>query len=376
MSLQLIVINLAHYFKTMLRAVTFSVSIILLTLSLSASAQLKVSPTHSSLHYMGRIINEKDSATILSWPGSSVTIKFKGTGLKAILKDEKNQNYYHVIIDGKIVPLKPDTLKREYVLASNLAFGLHTVQLFKKTEWEWGKTWLYGFEVIEGKKLKNIKAPKRRIEFYGNSITCGYGALDYSGRDSGAPEFEDNYITYDAITARHFNADYNCIAKSGIGVLVSWFPLIMSEMYDRLDATTPDRKWDFSTYKPQIVVINLFQNDSWIVEKKDHPEFKHRFGESRPTPDTIIKHYQNLVKNIRGKYPKAHIICALGNMDATQKGSPWPGYIESAVSNLKDAKIYTHFFPYKNTPGHPKVEEQKAMADDLIAFIENKRLWD
>ncbi|MDB5013936.1 MAG: electron transport complex, RnfABCDGE type, subunit [Daejeonella sp.] len=349
---------------------------VLLSVSLTSFAQLKVNPSSKSLHYMGRIIHEDDSAAILSWPGSSVTIKFRGTGLKATLKDEKNQNYYYIIVDGKTFPLKPTTDKKEYLLASNLQYGLHTVQLFKKTEWEWGKTWFYGFEIIDGTKLKTVKAPKRRIEFYGNSITCGYGALDYSGKDSGAPEFEDNYISYDAITARHFNADYNCIAKSGIGVLVSWFPLIMSEMYDRSDATSPDLKWDFNKYKPQIVVINLFQNDSWIVEKKDHPEFKHRFGEAKPSIDTIIEHYQNLVKNIRGKYPKAHIICALGNMDATQKGSPWPEYIESAVRNLKDDKIYTHFFPYKNTPGHPKVEEQKVMADDLIAFIEFKHLWD
>jgi len=351
----------------------------LLFLSGAATAfgQLKVSPVNTALHYQGRIIKEQDTATVLSWPGSSITVKFKGTGLKTTLRDEKNQNYYHVIIDGKtMIPLKPDVTKKEYVLASNLVYGSHTVQLFKKTEWEWGKTWVYGFEVIDGKKLKTVKASKRRIEFYGNSITCGYGALDYSGKDSGAPEFEDNYITYDAITARHFNADYNCIAKSGIGVLVSWFPLIMSEMYDRLDATNENPKWDFNAFTPQIVVINLFQNDSWIVEKPEHAEFKHRFGTTKPSAEVITQHYQDLVKRIRSKYPKANIICALGNMDATREGSAWPGYIVSAVKSLNDAKIYTHFFPYKNTSGHPKVEEQKTMADDLIAFIESKDLWD
>jgi hypothetical protein len=62
-------------------------------------------------------------------------------------------------------------------------------------------------------------------------------------------------------------------------------------------------------------------------------------------------------------------------MDATREGSPWPGYIRDTVSGLKDKKIYTHFFPYKDTPGHPKVEEQKAMADDLIRFIEKNIRW-
>lgn len=81
------------------------------------------------------------------------------------------------------------------------------------------------------------------------------------------------------------------------------------------------------------------------------------------------------MQNIRSKYPKAQIICALGNMDATQKGSPWPGYIVKAVQQLNDSKIYTHFFPYKNTPGHPKVPEQKQMADNLIAYIDKNIKW-
>jgi hypothetical protein len=62
-------------------------------------------------------------------------------------------------------------------------------------------------------------------------------------------------------------------------------------------------------------------------------------------------------------------------MDATREGSPWPGYIKSAAEQLKDEQIYTHFFPYKNTPGHPDVAEQQAMADSLIRFIDSKVGW-
>jgi hypothetical protein len=62
-------------------------------------------------------------------------------------------------------------------------------------------------------------------------------------------------------------------------------------------------------------------------------------------------------------------------MDATQEGSPWPGYIEKAVSELKDKRIYTHFIPYKKTPGHPNAEEQQAMADDLISYIDGHIKW-
>ena len=192
--------------------------------------------------------------------------------------------------------------------------------------------------------LPSPPAPKRKIEFYGNSITCGYAMEDSSGRDSWFGYFENNYLSYAAITARHFNAQYSCISKSGIGIMVSWFPLIMSEMYDRLDPTDSTSKWDFTKYTPDIVVINLFQNDSWIVNMPNNEQFKYRFGTKAPDKDFIIKSYKDFVASIRNKYPEAYIICTLGNMDATKEGSPWPGYVQKAVDQLKDSKIYTHFF--------------------------------
>jgi hypothetical protein len=157
--------------------------------------------------------------------------------------------------------------------------------------------------------------------------------------------------------------------------MISWFPLIMPEMYDRLDATDSSSKWNFSQYTPDVVVINLFQNDSWLVEKPDYAEFKHRFGNKPPEENFIVTAYRNFVKTIRSKYPDAYIICALGNMDATKAGSPWPGYIEKAVKEINDPKILTHFFEYKNTPGHPKTDEQKKMADSLIEFIDKSVKW-
>ena len=166
-----------------------------------------------------------------------------------------------------------------------------------------------------------------------------------------------------------------CTSKSGIGIMVSWFPLIMPEMYDRLDPTDSTSKWDFTKFTPDIVVINLFQNDSWIVNLPNNEQFKYRFGTKAPDEDFIVKSYKDFVASIRNKYPEAKIICTLGNMDATKEGSPWPGYVQEAVNQLKDSKIYTLFFKYKNTGGHPKVNEQKAMAESLIKFIEDNIGW-
>jgi hypothetical protein len=328
------------------------------------------------IYYEGRTMYN-DSTAVLSWPGTSVNIWFKGTNISAILQDADTANYYNIIVDdSNISKIHTDKVKHIYSLASGLPDGNHKVQLFKRTEWDKGKTFFYGFQTSNNTIiLPHPPAPKRKIEFYGNSITCGYAMEDYSGRDSWVGYFENNYLSYAAITAKHFNAQYYCTSKSGIGIMVSWFPLIMPEMYDRLDPTDPNSKWDFSKYTPQIVVINLFQNDSWIVELPDNEQFKYRFGTKAPDADFIIKSYKDFVVAIRNKYPKANIICALGNMDATKNGSPWPGYVQKAVNQLKDSKIYTLFFKYKNTDGHPKVNEQKAMADSLIKFIETNISW-
>lgn len=81
------------------------------------------------------------------------------------------------------------------------------------------------------------------------------------------------------------------------------------------------------------------------------------------------------MRSIRSKYPSASIICALGNMDATKSGSEWPSYIQKAVDELNDKKIYTLVFPYKERENHPNRKEQEAMSARLIEFIDHNIKW-
>jgi hypothetical protein len=341
------------------------------------NAQNKIIPYNSdNIYYEGRILYMNDAAVLL-WPGTSATIIFKGKGISAILKDLDTANYYNVIVDDKVMfKLHTDTQKHSYILASDLPNGKHIVQLFKRTEWDKGKTLFYGFETSKNTIILPALTPKKRkIEFFGNSITCGYGMEDNNGNDSGLGYYENNYLSYAALTARHYDAQYYCTSKSGIGIMVSWFPLIMREMYDRLDPTDFTSKWDFTKYTPDLVVIDLFQNDSWIVEQPANAQFKKRFGTKKPSEDFIIAAYKNFVSSIRSKYPNSSIICTLGSMDATRKSSPWPGYILKAVEQLQDPKVYNYFFEYKNTPGHPSVDEQKTMSNSLVDFIDKNIKW-
>lgn len=340
--------------------------------SCANQGDLFISHLNPQIKYSGRIDSKQILATDLYWSGTSIKINFEGQSVGAILKDEKGANYYNVIIDqDSILILKPDTIKTYHQLVSGLKRGKHSLEIFKRTEWSKGKTSFYGFSIKgKGKILAKSPPKKRKIEFYGNSITAGYAVEDFSEKDSPDSTFTNNYLSYAAITARHFDAEYSCICKGGIGIMLSWFPYTMPDIYDRLNPADSTSKWDFSNHTPDIVVINLFQNDSWLVHKPERKEFQSKFGTKPPNDIFIVDSYRQFVSSIRYHYPEADIICALGNMDATKIGSPWPDYIKQAVNTLNDKKVHTLFVPYKNTPGHPSIKEQEMIANNLIDFID------
>jgi len=361
-----------------MRILTFFITLLVtaacFTRPVERTATTEVHPGNNALVYNGRVQNDTDSVAIY-WPGTSLTFRFEGTGVTALLKDESGSNYFNVIIDNDSLRyFRLDKFKTRHALAEGLENGPHTIQLIKRTESDKGATWLYGLSIV-GKLLPPPPPRDRIIEFFGNSITAGYAIEDNSGGDSPDSIYTNNYATYAAITARYFNADYYCTARSGIGILVSWFPQTMPEIYDRLDPNDPASKWDFSRVKPDVVVINLFQNDSWLTKMPDHESFKMRFGLKPPDESQIVDAYRAFVANIRKVYPDAYIICALGSMDAVKKDSPWPGYIVTAVKQLQDEKILTHFFPFMGKGGHPRKKDNKAMAQSLIDFIEKNVTW-
>ena len=358
-------------------------SLLFLLLSFTTMGQsIFLKPQHQAIVKNGRIDTTLSSeAYRLYWPGTSLKLRFKGTEVKALLKDQYPENYYTVIIDDdSVYSFNPDSIKHSYTLVSGIPYGNHTVELFKRTGWMMGWTDFYGFQLgVSTYPLPPAPPPVRKIEFFGNSITVGIsnepGAADSTGEEDPYHGHTNDYYSYAAITARHFHAAFHNTSRSGIGITISWSQWIMQDIYDRINPKDPESKWDFSTFQPQIVVINLFQNDSWLVTQPDYPEFKKRFGKKPPSKKYIINAYKKFLVSIRKVYPEASIICMLGSMDATAPGSPWPGYISKAVKKMNDDKIYTLFIPYKGTPGHPNLQEHQKMAEQLIQFINKNINW-
>ncbi len=341
-----------------------------------SSDTLVIAWNDAHLHYMGRVDTTGPDHAVLIWPGNAVVLRFRGKKVEVLLKDEWGKNDYDIILDESSPRLlRLDTVRRWYLLADSLDEGEHQLTFFKRTEWTRGRTFLMAFRVTGPACVpEHPEVPGRRIEFYGNSITAGYAVHDTLD-DRPDSTLSDNYPTYAAITARHYGADYSCIARSGIGLMVSWFPMIMPEMYDLHDPFDTTRHWDFSRWQADLVVINLGQNDSWLVRDPRYPEFVHRFGQEPPTDRQIIEAYKGFIKMIRNVYPRASIICALGSMDAVREGSPWPDYLKTAVKELNDPAVYTLLFPYLGKGGHPKVNDHQMMADTLIHFVDININW-
>lgn len=326
-----------------------------------------IEPTNKDFVYEGRVDFSNPKAPDFYWSGNSATIGFTGNKLSVILDDKQGNNYFDIIIDGDgadryVIACQKG--KHIYPVPVSLTDTRHTVQIFKRTDPTWPGTKFEGIEIDEKGKVFNPEVHHNlKIAYYGDSITSGYGVLSITRKGEGNPSEMDNYVAYDAITARHFNADYHNISRSGIGILKSWYPLVMPQMFNRLNPGDPQSHWDFAKWVPDIIVINLFQNDSWLLPREKKP----------PSKEQIIQAYIDFVHSLYIHYPKATYICMLGNMDITRKGSPWPGYVRKAVAKMQkigEINVYDLTVPYKKTPGHPNIKEQRILAHYLIREID------
>lgn len=356
-----------------------ALSVITLSVFGQKSDSLVITPTHSELRYEGRVDRSQSDETLMYWAGTSICMKFSGTRIGVVLNDEKGENYFQAIIDGieqHPIVLDCDSARHFYPIAAGLPAGEHVIELVKRTEpWE-GFTGFNGFVLYDEGEILPIETDKAlKIEFYGNSITSAMGNEDLSidGRNNQNPFYKNNYLSYAAIASRQLNARYRCISLSGIGITVSWGDYIMPEIYNRLNPFDANSKWDFASWIPDVVVVNLFQNDSWLVERPDYDQFKKRFVDGqKPSREQLIEAHQMFINQLRAVYPKAFIICALGSMDVTKDGSVWPGLVQSSVNGLQelgDDKITTFFFDYNGHNGHPTVFHDFQMANELTEFI-------
>lgn len=336
-----------------------------------------VNADNKQLQYTGRIDFNNPLSPRLSWPGSSIEGNFTGCCLSIRLDDQLGQNFFNVFIDGEDTPRKVVAAaqgSKIYPIVSNLPSGPHRFLISKRTDGKDGSTSFQGIEL--GHDAAMLPPPvrkQRHIEFYGDSITTGVGNEAPDDGIDTKPGETNNYLSYASIAARNLQAEAHIISRGGIGVMTSWFPYTMPDYYKQLDAVGKnDSKWAFENWTPDVVVINLGQNDSWLIDRDKRMQ---------PVPDDTfrVNAYKAFIQKIRTAYPRAFILCAIGSMDAARPGSKWPGYIRSAVDQIKDEtkdqQIDFLVFEYDGFTKHPRVRHHQANAEKLTKFLQQRLGW-
>lgn len=252
------------------------------------------------IKYSGRFDFTEEEGPRFAWPKTSITINFEGDKLSAELESE-NLDYFLVVLDGRIyINCLPVKKKKIYNLVQDIKYGKHKVELVKKTESSISTAIFYGFELHNGKLLDKDKEKDLKIEIFGDSITCGYG-IESENENSIYEDISANsYLAYGSIAARELNANIHLTSWSGLGLVRNYgdTPRPLPERIEWITPQNEDRIWDFKSYIPNIVVINLGTND---------------FNGYTPTRENYVNGYKTLINRIRGYYGKeTKIICALG----------------------------------------------------------------
>lgn len=325
--------------------------------------------TDPRIRYMGRI-DFSDPALPRFWqPGVSITISFKGTRCAIILQDEvlwgQSHNYLELILDEKPVRKKMNASRDTIWAGEELPDGVHTLEVVKNTEANTGYMELVGFLCTS---LLELPAPPgRKIEFYGNSITCGTGS-DISAIPCGKGRWEDQhnaYFSYAAITARTLHASYHLSAVSGIGLTRSCcnMDIVMPGVYDKVSMRNDTINWDFSRWQPDIIGICLGQNDG-IMDSA-----------------VFVQHYIDFIKSLRRHNPGATFICLTSPM-ADRTLADWMRKMIEAVKHESgrqgEHRVLTYAFSkqyHNGCDNHPDMQEHTEIAKELSDFIKKQLNW-
>jgi lysophospholipase L1-like esterase len=328
--------------------------------------------SNSYIQYVGRMDFTNPKKVKFSAAGAYIQAKFEGTSLDMIIGANSSNNYVQVVIDN-LAPVRLQIMsgKMTYKIAQGLSSSVHTVLICKETEASIGSLEFYGFNC---QTLLPLNMPTRKIEFYGDSITCGAKMLqgtpcDLTNNNTNWNAANSGFLSYGALTAQALNAQWQITAWSGIGLVSSCcgMTVTMPDVYDRTFLDQASTKWDFTKYVPDAVSICLGQNDGTTVV------------ESQVYKDKYIA----FIKSLRSKYPNATIFCITSPMADTSLLNAMNTSLQAIVNNRNadgDTKVYKIEVPHGKVngcinQGHPSAAEHQEVAIALAAIIKVKMGW-
>ena len=321
------------------------------------SAEFCALPDRRMERFPGDTVGTVQNRSVPDWPWI------------AVILDDEEEPEQKIMIDQK---------EKQVILFSAARKERHRLRVIKLNENYRTAIGIHALTVA-GELLEVSEDRRRRIEFIGDSITCGFGNLATDGNREFFTAEENGWLTHGAIAARKLHLKPSFISLSGITVARQGdlpVPYAMMELYpytdriiqDKLEQNETYEVWNFEKNLPDFIVLNLGTNDSTGVLYA---------GDPAAAEEAFEENYYQFIKMIRtlnGTAPK--LICALGSVDYYLYDR-----IQKAVERWKretaDPNIYCMKYTKMLMMGldvgacfHPSVHRQARMADELTAFIQ------
>lgn len=299
--------------------------------------------------------------------GDIVTADFSGSGFEMNLNiaggDVKldffaGQNLYlAVYVDGELVD-RPYFKSGQQTLTIPVPRGDHTLKVLKETEITGPNINLQAL-TFDGQVLDRPDDKELFIEFIGDSISCGDGALGtYTAGQAWSLEDHSATNAFPYYTAQALDADYSVVARGGIGLVNKVNGIHMLSLYPRANVYRSDTPYVHHR-TTDIAVIALSSNDK-----------KHGVADFR-------KNLEAMIDMLRSTHGADMQIVWLG-----QTEEQYDAALEIIKEREKtDSRLHALFFDYggsgsaalaTQTEGHPNAAEQKELSDALVKFLKEK----
>lgn len=327
---------------------------------------------------MGRAVYDDQHGLILISSASCAEIYFKGDSCKFAVKDlapGDDYNYIRYGLDGLVYPKIKVSGDQEQWITVHAERNIepHALKIYKLTEAQTGNvaiTRVIGEDIRPG--VDTFR--KVKIEFIGNSITCGMGQ-DTSDVPCGQGKWYDQHDAYNSFatrTGRALRLEFMLSSVSGIGMYRNWnsdgptMPEVYESAYLNKDSL---RRWNFNEFQPELVTICLGTND-----------FSDGDGKTSRAPFDSSKFeqaYSDFLNMIFKHYPSTQIILVSSPMvsgsrsDIFHRGlNRLAGQANKNQPERKQVLVFT-FDPMIPTgcDNHPGFDDHYRLAFQLEAFL-------
>lgn len=326
------------------------------------------------------------SGVDFSYTGKKLSMTVVGDGASTISGNDTNYARLAVYVDGeRVIDDMINSPEKSYTIFESDKEKTVSVQIIKLSETAMSTLGIKPLELGEGGKLAPAPEKTHKIEFIGDSITCGYGVDDEDPNHNFSTATEDVTKAYAYKTAQKLNADYSMFSTSGYGIISGYTSndekvtqQTIPQYYESMGFSwnsfnnmlrPQDAEWDFSRYQPDLVVINLGTNDDSYC--KSNGERQEEYSSA----------YVEFLKKVRKNNPTAHIICSVGIM-GTRIYPAVEMAVYSYTKETGDENITAFKFEQQDGENdglaadwHPTEATHEKASDKLVEYIRTVMSW-